>query len=216
MLAMAEVSGSEGMSIPRRCGRQTARSNVQASTPEEYWRRTVFIPFLDHLLQEFNNRFDQLNLDAIKGLYLIPDKLSKLSDDNIDTIYERFKEDLPSPATFRQEIRRWKMLWTASTKLPSTLSATLTSSACVPKSYPNIATILHILSITPVTSASTERANSALKFLKSDRRSTMGQERLNSLLMLYIHKDIILNYDAVIDLYASRYPRRMVLLNPFS
>ena len=42
MLAMAEVSGSEGMSIPRRCGRQTARSNVQASTPEEYWRRTHF------------------------------------------------------------------------------------------------------------------------------------------------------------------------------
>ena len=103
----------------------------------------VELSFLDHLLQEFNNRFYQLNLDAIKGLYLIPDKLSKLSDDNIDTIYER-----PSP-TFHQEIRRWKMLWTASTKLPSTLSATLTSSACVPKSYSNIATILHILSITP-------------------------------------------------------------------
>ena len=75
-------------------------------------------------------------------------------------------------------------------------------------------TILHILSITPVTVSSTERANSALKFIKSDRRSTMGQDRLNALLLLYVHKDIVLDYEAVIDLYASRYPRRMVLVNP--
>ena len=43
MLAMAEIGSSTGMPIPRRCGRQTARSNVEASTPEEYRRRTKFI-----------------------------------------------------------------------------------------------------------------------------------------------------------------------------
>ena len=84
----------------------------------------------------------------------------------------------------------------------------------MPRSYPNVATILHILSITPVTTASTERANSALKFVKSDRRSTMSQDRLNSLILLYVHKDLRKNYDAVVDLYASRYPRRMTLINP--
>ena len=42
----------------------------------------------------------------------------------------------------------------------------------------------------------------------------MGQERLNYLLMLYVHKDIVLDSDMMIDLYASRYPRRMKLLNP--
>ena len=83
----------------------------------------------------------------------------------------------------------------------------------MPRSYPNVATILHILSITPVTTASTERANSALKFVKSDRRSTMSQDRLNSLILLYVHKDLRLNY-AVVDLYASRDPRRMTIINP--
>ena len=63
---------------------------------------------------------------------------------------------------------------------PSTLTDTLLSPFFVPRSYPNIATILHILSITPVTTSTTERANSALKFVKSDR-STMNQDRLNSL-----------------------------------
>ena len=82
------------------------------------------------------------------------------------------------------------------------------------KCYPNIATILHTLSITPVTASTTKRANSALKFIKSDRNSTMGQDRLNSLLLLYVHKDLQINYDAVVDSYDSRYPRRIMLLNP--
>ena len=43
----------------------------------------------------------------------------------------------------------------------------------------------------------------------------MGQDRLNALLLLYIHKVIILDYETVIDLYASHYPRWMVLVNPF-
>lgn len=42
----------------------------------------------------------------------------------------------------------------------------------------------------------------------------MGQDRLNALLLLYVNKDIVLDYEAVIDLYASRYPQRMVLVNP--
>ena len=35
----------------------------------------------------------------------------------------------------------------------------------------------------------------------------MGQERLNSLLMImpYVHKDFELDYNSVIDLYASHY-----------
>ena len=96
-------------------------------------------------------------------------------------------------------------MWsTQLTKPPSTLEETLLSQVYAPKSYPSIETILHILSITPVTASTTEQANSALKFIKSDRRSTMGQDRLNSLLLLYVHKDIKINYDAVVDLYASR------------
>ena len=178
----------------------------------EYWRRTVFVPFLDHLLQELDNRFSQLSQDAIKGFCLIPPELPRLSESDITTLFERFKDDLPSPSSFNQEIRRWKMLWSNIEHSPSTLVDTLGSNHYVPRSYLNIATIFHVLSVTPVTTASTERANSALKFIKNDRISTMGQERLNSLLMSYVHKDIVLDSDTVIDLYASWYPRRMKLL----
>ena len=44
----------------------------------------------------------------------------------------------------------------------------------------------------------------------------MGQERLNALTMLCVHKDIQRDYKLVIDKFASRYPRRMLLVDPVS
>ena len=39
--------------------------------------------------------------------------------------------------------------------------------------YPNIARILHLLIVTPATSANVERANPSLKFIKTDLRNTI-------------------------------------------
>ena len=106
MIAMSEMGSSAGMPVPRTCGRQTTRSNVEASTPEEYWRRSIFIPFLDHLIQEFEGRFTQLSEQAVRGLQLLPSMVSKLGAEDTQAICQRFKEDLPSPETFSQEVRR--------------------------------------------------------------------------------------------------------------
>ena len=157
MLDMAEIVHLEGIPVPRICQWQTARSNIEASSPMEYWRRTGFVPFLDHFLQELDNRFSQLAQDAIKGFCLIPSELPRLLESDITTLFERFKDDLPSPSSFNQEIRRWKMLWSNIEHSPSTLVDTLGSNRYVPRSYLNIATIFHVLSVTPVTTASTEQ-----------------------------------------------------------
>ena len=54
---IAEEVGTEKPSIPRMCNRQTQRSNVEADIPEVYYRRSLTAPFLDHLLQEMEDRF---------------------------------------------------------------------------------------------------------------------------------------------------------------
>ena len=58
----------------------------------------------------------------------------------------------------------------------------------------------------PVTSAGVETANSAMKLVKSVLRSTKQQNRLNGLLLMYDHKDIRLDYDAIIDKYSTKHP----------
>ena len=42
----------------------------------------------------------------------------------------------------------------------------------------------------------------------------MGQSRLDALILMYIHKDIPLDYDNIIERYAVKHPRRMKLINP--
>ena len=44
----------------------------------------------------------------------------------------------------------------------------------------------------------------------------MGEKRLNTLSFVCIYRDIFLDCDKIIEIYASKYPRRMILINPLS
>ena len=57
--------------------------------------------------------------------------------------------------------------------------------------YPNITTVYCIYLTLPVTSASVERSFSKLKLVKNALRSTMCENRLTSLLILSIEKDLV-------------------------
>ena len=46
------------LKIPRTCKKKTLRNNILADTVINYYRWTVFVPFLDSLLQQFNVRFE--------------------------------------------------------------------------------------------------------------------------------------------------------------
>ena len=60
-----------------------------------------------------------------------------------------------------------------------------------------------------------KKANSASQNLRTDL-SMIDEERLNALSLVCIYRKIFLDYDKIIDIYASRYPRRMLLINPLS
>ena len=60
---------------------------------------------------------------------------------------------------------------------------------------------MRITLLAPVSSATVERANSALKFVKSDRRASTAEDRLNALLLLFVHRDIAVDINEVTDIY---------------
>jgi len=55
----------------------------------------------------------------------------------------------------------------------------------------------------PVTTATGERSFSALKLIKTYLRTSMQEDRLNALALLYINKDIKLDYSQVIDQFGK-------------
>ena len=80
--------------------------------------------------------------------------------------------------------------------------------------FPNTKKVLSILLTTSATSALVERADSGLRFIKTDFRSTMPEDRFNSFILLHAHWDIKLDCNYIIKMYTNKYPRRLLLINP--
>ena len=76
--------------------------------------------------------------------------------------------------------------------------------------FPNIKNLISILPTASAASASAQKVYSALFFIKTDYRSAMSEVYFNALVLLYVHWDIKLDYNRIIQMYANRYPRRLV------
>ncbi|CAG2189409.1 unnamed protein product [Mytilus edulis] len=98
--------------MPRAAGRQCHRVNVPAETPSQYWKRAMFLQFLDHLIQELTRRLVS-NEDRVSAQYLIPTKLDGINQEVINTLFETFRDDLDinNVAQFREEVERWIVRW---------------------------------------------------------------------------------------------------------
>ena len=77
--------------------------------------------------------------------------------------------------------------------------------------------LLQIVLVMPATNATSERSFSALRRVKSYLRNTMGQERLNSLMVLHVHKELTdeLNLKDVANEFVSRCESRLTLYGRF-
>ena len=79
--------------------------------------------------------------------------------------------------------------------------------------YPNINVLLKLMCTIPVTTCSCERSISGLRRLKTYLRSTIGQLRLNGLALMHFHYGLDIDYEAIINDFARKHPRRMELTN---
>ena len=58
---------------------------------------------------------------AIKVMSMIPMHTSLPSESAVDTIFEHYKEDMPYPDSFVQEVKLWNHMWDRQDDKPSTL-----------------------------------------------------------------------------------------------
>ena len=80
--------------------------------------------------------------------------------------------------------------------------------------YGEVKKLMEIALALPLTSCSAERAFSKLKLIKTRLRSTMGQERLQSLMLMSVESDILtnLNTKLLVKEFADLAPRKMDLV----
>jgi hypothetical protein len=73
------------------------RNNIPASSDKEYFKRAIFLPFLDAMIQQLNIRFGEQAIYVVRALSLIPRHIDQTQDDTINEIFNYYKDDLPSP-----------------------------------------------------------------------------------------------------------------------
>ena len=152
---------------------------------------------------------------ATLALLVLSSNIEGINEEAISGITSYYSEDLPSPRTLIHELDSWKSMWVNKVQKPSSIMDTLQNPNSNPKVFPNIAHILKSLLLLPVTSSTVERANSALKFVKTCRRNRTENDRLNALLLLFVHSDLLqkLNIDNAVSRFAEMNPRQMTLLH---
>ena len=160
---IAEQSGVV-VAMPRVTQQQRNRANPVSSSIQEYFKLTITIPFLDHLISDLSFRFDAHAKRAASLQSIIPARITEgLSIDDISEGVEFYSDDLPNPGIVDEELSCWKSRWLTipAKDRPQTISASLKQ--CSPETLPNIFTLLKLFATLPLSSCSCERSASAQK-----------------------------------------------------
>ena len=184
-----------------------------------YYKCTTTFPLLDHLISELNARFDANTSQLVSEfMQLLRSEIiknpSEVSRDDFQSLLEFYEDNLPSSRSFECELNLWQNYWNSEEHL--TIADGLNTPEKVLKytdqdMYPNIYTLTIIMATLLVTSCECERSISMLRSIKSSLRSTMGQNRLNGLAMLYYNRHITLKSNEVVQEFAARHPRKLLL-----
>ncbi|XP_050546242.1 uncharacterized protein LOC126908316 [Daktulosphaira vitifoliae] len=140
---------------------------------------------------------------------LFPIETKSLDKDSCKKLFETYCSILhdDSPEIWINEIEIWRRRQ-AGKNIRNALDAL---DICNSDSFPNVHKMLCVMSVLPVTTVTNERSFSTLRRLKTYLRSSMGEDRLNGLASLDIHRDINVDINEVLNEFFSTH-RRLNLL----
>lgn len=205
--------------MPRLSKRQTNRCNVQTDSIEDYFRISVFVPFLDSFCVQLHDRLVAHNNILSSFMCLLPQwprsttsvaAARRPCDKQIaemSCLVDTYAADLScnKDAAFG-ELEMWYRQLSSQDQPPHhALDAFL---FCDGNAFPTVKKLLQILATLPVTTCSSERSFSTLRRLKTYLRNTIGSNRLNGLALLNVHRDITVSAGEVLDELAKK-PRRL-------
>jgi hypothetical protein len=200
------------IAMPRLTKNQTKRCNVPSENEEEYYKRAIFIPWLDSFINSISERFLK-HKDVIKSFKCllptghIPNQTEK---SQYSKLLEFYKNDIPQNGVnaAAAEFDLWYQKFAHQNhSLPHNAIDAL--NLCNDTLFQTIFILLKIFSTLPVSTSTTERSFSSLRRIKTYLRNTMSQNRLNGLAMLHIHREIDVQTSEVLSILGKKGPRRL-------
>ena len=122
---------------------------------------------------------------------------------------EQYSDDLPNPDVIDLELKLWKRKWSEVEKSDRPASLAKATKNCDKLKFPNIFTLIKIGCTLPVTSAECERSFSAMRRLRAWLRCTMKSDRLSSLAIMKMHRNVKVDYKEATKLFFTLYPKKI-------
>jgi hypothetical protein len=164
------------------------RANYPVYNPSDYWKISIYLVFLDHLVEEISKRVvsNEERFFHVFGRFLLlffvggasynnPASLLNLTPEIVDRRFNAYQRDLPKKVHFVDVVERWKISWAFVDDKPERLLDTLCN-ATTRDLYSAIYSIVCILLTMSVSSATNERSFSAIRRVKSYLLSTIGDK----------------------------------------
>ncbi|XP_028145905.2 52 kDa repressor of the inhibitor of the protein kinase-like [Diabrotica virgifera virgifera] len=208
------------LTCPRVAARQVHRPNHSTQTINEYYRKSIFLPYLDSLVQSLKDRFSDRNKPSFEIFNLHPKIMKDLSKEDfeksINNINSTYCELLDN---FKEQSILWFDLW-KNTEIDAKALEKLNLIEVLEHEHacflPSVAKAIQIALCLPPTTCTIERSFSTLKRVKTWIRNTMSKNHLSGLCLLSVHRRKIKEnkenfMQKVIDLFAMD-TRRIQLL----
>ena len=189
LLVKADEFDCEEPVLPRR--RAPKRIDEASSTthfdttPEDMYHRYYF-EVLDTLIGEIERRFESSSFTFYAKVENVLENAAigkSISTRDVGVIVEHFKEDLVE-SDLLTELKMVKNVYCEKSFAYKEFKEKIVLYKSI---FPQTSRLLQLLLVMPATSATAERSFSSLRHVKTYLRTTMKQERLNHLMMIYIH-----------------------------
>lgn len=197
------------------------RANPKVKSPDEFYRVAIFLPFIDNIICDLANRFSKEVVEIFDLDLFLPNVIIKVFLDKyilgnkVQHIMDKFGEILIKHLSYSKdsiniklagEIELWHEFWINKNKIQSgeiPKTAIDLLEYCEELLYPCISILIQILSVLPASTSSAERCFSSLRRLKTWTRTRMGEDRLNGLALIHTHKDVEIDIEDVINIFAK-------------
>ena len=174
----------------------------------------MFFPALDAVVIDLRLRLGEEQKRAAKLGMLIPANMTSdwekdfkpLHQDVLDLYLDLLTEPI---ATVKAEYKLWHLQWSNVEEKPQTA---LTALDACSTSFPAISSLLQIMATLPCTTAQAERIFSKTERTLTAIRSSMSKDRVESLVLLQVHRDNAPSADEVVAKFAACHSRRLRLI----
>lgn len=177
--------------IPRIAGHQIHRANYQGSV-EEYYRRSLFITYLDSLITSLHTRFSEENTYAFMLYQLHPCNLKKYKTDEFGKLVEGISNYYEID-NFKEQAHSWYYFWTNQNEISVTRDTAMIELLEHCQFYPAVGVAIEIAACLPPITCTVEKSFSRLRRIKTWIRNTISANRLDGLSMMSVHRDYIKN-----------------------